>query len=97
MEWTTDDGSRGVVLLFLELIWDLPRQELIDPLNRIFGDVRQGLLRHATNIKDSQLPVILRGVKINTSLGDYLPVEQAQLLRFDGERRVRFGDIVGRP
>ena len=40
--------------------------------------------------------MMLSGIKINTSPKDYLPVEQAQLMRFDGERWVRFGDILGR-
>ena len=57
---------------------------------------REKLLRQATDIKDLQLPMMLPGIKINTSPKDYLPVEQAQLMRFDGERWVRFGDIVGR-
>ena len=58
---------------------------------------RENLLRQATDIKNLQLPMMLPGIKINTSPHDYLPVEQAQLIRFDGERWVRFGDIVGRP
>jgi branched-chain amino acid transport system substrate-binding protein len=58
---------------------------------------RENLLHHATDIKDLQLPMMLPGIKINTGPKDYLPVEQAQLMRFDGERWVRFGEIVGRP
>ena len=57
---------------------------------------RENLLRHVTDIKDLQLPIMLPGIKINTGPKDYLPVEQAQLMRFDGERWVRFGDIIGR-
>ena len=57
---------------------------------------RENVLRQATNIKDLQLPMMLPGIKINTSPTDYVPVDQAQLMRFDGERWVRFGDIVGR-
>ena len=57
---------------------------------------RENLLRHVTDFKDLQLPIMLPGIKINTGPKDYLPVEQAQLMRFDGERWVRFGDIIGR-
>ena len=56
---------------------------------------RENLLRHVTDFKDLQLPIMLPGIKINTGPKDYLPVEQAQLMRFDGERWVRFGDILG--
>lgn len=58
---------------------------------------RENLLRQATHIKDLQLPMMLPGIKINTGPKDYLAVEQMQLQRFDGERWVRFGDLVGRP
>jgi branched-chain amino acid transport system substrate-binding protein len=47
--------------------------------------------------KDLQLPMMLPGIKINTGPKDYVPVKQAQLMRFDGERWVRFGNILGRP
>ena len=58
---------------------------------------RENVLRRATDIKDLQLPMMLTGIKVNTGPKDYLPVEQAQLVRFDGERWVRFGELVGRP
>jgi hypothetical protein len=58
---------------------------------------RDNLLQQATDIKDLQLPMMLPGIRINTGPKDYLPVEQLQLVRFDGERWVRFGDLVGCP
>jgi branched-chain amino acid transport system substrate-binding protein len=58
---------------------------------------RENVLRQATAIKDLQLPMMLPGIKVNTSPSDYVPIKQAQLMRFDGERWVRFGEIVGRP
>ena len=72
-------------------------QLMVEVLKQCGDDLtRENLLRQATNIKDVQLPMMLPGIKINTSPTDYLPVEQAQLMRFNGERWVRFGDIVGR-
>jgi branched-chain amino acid transport system substrate-binding protein len=58
---------------------------------------RENIMRQATNIKDLQLPMLLPGIKINTGPSDYIPVEQAQFVRFDGVRWVRFGEFVGRP
>lgn len=73
-------------------------QLMVEVLKRCGDELtRENLLRQATDIKDLQLPMILPGIKINTSPKDYLPVEQAQLMRFDGERWVRFGDIIDRP
>ena len=72
-------------------------QLTVDVLKRCEDQLtRENLLRHVTDIKDLQLPMMLPGIKINTGPKDYLPVEQAQLMRFDGERWVRFGDIIGR-
>ena len=72
-------------------------QLMVEVLKQCGDDLtRENLLRQATNIKDVQLPMMLPGIKINTSPTDYLPVEQAQLMRFDGERWVRFGEILGR-
>jgi ABC-type branched-subunit amino acid transport system substrate-binding protein len=73
-------------------------QLMVEVLRRCGNELtRENLLRQATHIKDLQLPMMLPGIKINTSPTDYLPVEQMQLQRFDGVRWVRFGDIVGRP
>ena len=40
--------------------------------------------------------MMLPGIKINTGPTDYIPVKQAQLVRFDGVHWVRFGEIFGR-
>ena len=51
-------------------------------------------MRQATNLRDLELPMLLPGIKVNTSPTDYYPVQQLQLMRFDGKRWVRFGDLV---
>jgi branched-chain amino acid transport system substrate-binding protein len=55
---------------------------------------RENIMRQATNLHDVEVPMLLPGVKINTSPTDYFPVQQLQLMRFDGKRWVRFGDLV---
>ena len=57
---------------------------------------RENVMRQAANLKDLELPMLLPGIKINTSPTDYYPVEQVQLIRFDGTRWVRFGEVFGR-
>jgi branched-chain amino acid transport system substrate-binding protein len=73
-------------------------QLMVEVLTRC-GDklTRENLLRQATKIKDLQLPMMLPGIKVNTSPNDYLPVKQVQLVPFDGARCVRFGEIVSSP
>jgi len=73
-------------------------QLMVEVLKRCGDELtRENLLRQATDIKDLQLPMMLPGIKINTGPKDYLPVKQVQLVRFDGERWVRFGEIIGLP
>lgn len=73
-------------------------QLMLEVLRRCGNELtRENLLYQATHIKDLQLGMMLPGIRINTGSSDYLPVEQMQLQRFDGERWVRFGELVGRP
>ena len=71
---------------------------MVEVLTRCGDELtRENLMHHATDIRNLELPMMLPGIKINTGPKDYLPVEQVQLIRFDGERWVRFGDLVGHP
>jgi branched-chain amino acid transport system substrate-binding protein len=56
---------------------------------------RQNIMRQAANLKNVDLPLLLPGVLINTSPTDFAPIEQEQLVRFDGARWVRFGELLG--
>jgi branched-chain amino acid transport system substrate-binding protein len=55
---------------------------------------RDNIMRQATNLHDLVLPMMLPGIKVNTSPTDYYPVQQLQLMRWDGKRWVRFGDFL---
>jgi hypothetical protein len=50
-------------------------------------------MRQAANLKDLARPLLLPGMKLNTSPTDYYPIEQMQLAKFDGERWVLFGEL----
>jgi branched-chain amino acid transport system substrate-binding protein len=54
---------------------------------------RENIMKQAANLKNVELPLLLPGVKVNTSPTDFAPIEQEQLAKFDGERWVTFGDI----
>ena len=54
---------------------------------------RENIMKQAANLKDVDLPLLLPGMKINTSPTDHAPIEQEQLAKFDGERWVLFGEI----
>ena len=68
---------------------------LVQVLKQAGNDLsRENIMRQATNLRDVELPMLLPGIKVNTSPTDYYPVQQLQLVRFDGKRWVRFGDLV---
>ena len=56
---------------------------------------RENVMKQAANLRDFELPMLLPGVRINTSATDYDPIKQLQLMRFDGKEWVRFGEVTG--
>ena len=55
---------------------------------------RENIMRQAANVKNFELPLLLPGIKVNTSPTDFAPVEQEQLAKFDGERWGLFGEMI---
>ena len=55
---------------------------------------RENIMRQAANLKNLELPMLLPGIKVNTSPTDFAPIDQEQLARFNGERWEIFGDVV---
>ena len=55
---------------------------------------RENIMRQAANIKDLELPMLLPGMKINTSPTNFNPIRQMQLASFDGESWELFGDLI---
>jgi branched-chain amino acid transport system substrate-binding protein len=72
-------------------------QTLVQTLKRCGDDLtRENVMRQAANLNDVEVPMLLPGIRVNTSPTDFYPIEQVQLIRFDGKTWVRFGDIVSR-
>ena len=55
---------------------------------------RANLMHQATNLRDVTNPMLLPGIKLNTSASDFHPIEQMQMMRFDGTKWVPFGDVI---
>jgi branched-chain amino acid transport system substrate-binding protein len=55
---------------------------------------RENMLKQATNLHDLENPVLLPGIKINTSPTNYRPIRQLQLMRWTGKTWDLFGDII---
>jgi len=54
---------------------------------------RENVMKQAASIKDLTLPMLLPGIKINTSPTDFFPIKQQQMARFDGKSWELFGPI----
>ncbi len=56
---------------------------------------RENLLRQALGIKDLELPLLLPGIRMNTSQTRRAPIDQFQIARFDGQHWTAVGGVVG--
>jgi branched-chain amino acid transport system substrate-binding protein len=70
-------------------------QSLVQVLQQCGEDLtRENVMRQAVSLKNFDSPMLLPGVRINTGVSDYYPIEQMQLARFDGKRWVLFGEVL---
>ena len=70
-------------------------QTLVQVLKQCGDELtRENVMKQAASIKNLELPMVLSGIKVNTSATDFYPIEQLQLARFDGKRWVLFGEVI---
>ncbi|MSP00193.1 MAG: branched-chain amino acid ABC transporter substrate-binding protein [Acetobacteraceae bacterium] len=55
---------------------------------------RENIMKQAANLKDLEVPVLLPGIKVNTSPTNFHPVKALQLIKWDGKTWVPYGDII---
>ena len=68
---------------------------VLEAVSKACGDdlSTANILKHADAIHDLELPMLLPGIKVNTSLTDHAPVDQMQFMRFNGKTWERFGEL----
>jgi branched-chain amino acid transport system substrate-binding protein len=65
-------------------------------LQRAGNDLtRANLMKQAQSFKDIELPMLLPGIKLNTSAEQVTPIRQLQMARFNGKSWELFGDVLG--
>jgi branched-chain amino acid transport system substrate-binding protein len=70
-------------------------QTLVQVLKQCGDDLtRENVMKQAANLKHLELDMLLPGVTINTSPTSYYPLQQLQMIKFDGERWQRFGPVM---
>ena len=55
---------------------------------------RENVMKQAASLHDLALPMLLPGIKVNTSPTNFVAIKQAQMRRFDGHRYVPFGPVL---
>jgi branched-chain amino acid transport system substrate-binding protein len=55
---------------------------------------RANIMKQAASLKDLDLPMALPGIVVNTSETDFFPIEQMQMMKFNGERWEMFGPVI---
>jgi branched-chain amino acid transport system substrate-binding protein len=70
-------------------------QTFVQVLKQCGDDLtRENIMKEAANLHDFTVPMLLPGIKINTSPTDFAPIKQIQMGRFDGERWRLFGPLI---
>ena len=70
-------------------------QTMVQVLKQCGDDLtRANIMKQAANLKALTLPMLLPGIKINTSPTDFYPIQAVQLQRFQGETWHLFGDVM---
>ena len=105
--WKNDDGYKWWVAFMDKYYPDGDKADLgnvYGPSNagtvvqvlKQCGDelTRENVMKQAANLHDFAVPMLLPGIKINTSPTDFAPVKQVQMGRFDGVQWRLFGQLL---
>jgi branched-chain amino acid transport system substrate-binding protein len=55
---------------------------------------RANVMKEVANLHDFTTPMLLPGIKINTTPTDFAPIKQVQMGKFDGQRWSLFGELL---
>ena len=68
---------------------------MLQVLKQCGGDFsRENVMKQAANLQDFDDPVLLPGIKVNTSPTNFHPIKAMQLMKWDGKTWVPFGGII---
>ena len=68
---------------------------MLQVLKQCDGDFsRENIMAQANNLHDAENPVVLPGIKLNSSPTNHHPIRAMQLEKWDGKSWVLFGDVI---
>ena len=106
-QWKNDEGMKkfmafaekylpGANLSDANLVYGYAAAQTMVQVLKQAGDnlTRENVMKQAASLKDFAPKMILPGIRINTSATDFRPIEQSQLMRFEGESWTLFGNVI---
>ncbi|UGV27867.1 branched-chain amino acid ABC transporter substrate-binding protein [Rhodopseudomonas boonkerdii] len=106
-QWDNDEGMKRFTAFLAKYAPDYSRndisviygygvaQAMVQVLRQAGDDLtRVNVMKQAENLKDFVPDIVLPGVKLNTSANDHYPIEQLQMMRFNGEKWELFGPVI---
>ncbi|PAM96935.1 branched-chain amino acid ABC transporter substrate-binding protein, partial [Streptomyces sp. Alain-F2R5] len=106
-QWKNDEGMKkfmafaekympGANLSDANLVYGYAAAQTMVQVLKQCGDnlTRENVMKQAANLKNFHSDLMLPGIMVNTSPDDYFPIEQMQLMRFNGEAWELFGDVI---
>lgn len=68
---------------------------MLQVLKQCEGDFsRENIMRQVANLHGLEVPLLLPGIKVNTSPTNFHPIRHMQLQKWSGEHWERFGDVI---
>jgi branched-chain amino acid transport system substrate-binding protein len=95
LDWMKKYNAGGNVQDAFNVYGYTVAQTMVQTLKQCGDDLtRANMMKQAANLKALALPMLLPGIKINTSPTDFYPIQSVQLQAFKGETWELFGDIL---
>jgi ABC-type branched-subunit amino acid transport system substrate-binding protein len=70
-------------------------QTMVQVLRQCGDDLtRRNVMQQAASLKNFRSEILLPGITIDTSPTDFAPISQFNLMRFEGDRFKRFGEVI---
>ena len=68
---------------------------MVEALRRCGDELtRENVMRQAAGLKNFRIPMLVKGLLINTGPKDFAPMKSLQFQRFVGEHWEPFGDLM---
>lgn len=106
-QWNADEGMKKFYNFIAQynpkankldagVVFGYAAAQTMTKVLKMCGDnlTRDNIMKQAASLKDFEPDTLLPGIKINTAPDNFAPIEQLQMMRFEGKTWELFGDII---